>query len=87
MCQKARAAPKEPPASPAAGCIQIFLKMFFLIFFHWLQFSATPPARQRFSILNSFLRDVINLISFLYLPLLAELMQQYPYETELISQF
>ena len=41
-------APNEPPASPAAGCIQIFLKIFFNIFPLATQLSATPPAKQRF---------------------------------------
>ena len=50
--QKARAAPKDPPASPAAGCIQILSKIFsFKIFPLATQFKATPPAKQRFFIL------------------------------------
>ena len=42
---KARAAPNDPPASPAAGCIQIFSKIFSLRIFPFAtQFKATPPA-------------------------------------------
>ena len=44
----AKAAPKEPPASPAAGCTQIFSNIFsFRIFPLATQLSATPPAKQR----------------------------------------
>ena len=51
ICHMANAAPSEPPASPAAGCIQIFLKIFSLrILPLATQFSATPPAKHKFLI-------------------------------------
>ena len=48
-CQTNRAAPRAPPASPAAGWIQRFSKRpSRRIRPLATQFSATPPARQRF---------------------------------------
>ena len=64
MCHKANAAPNDPPASPAAGCIQIFLKIFSLNNFPLAtQFKATPPAKHKLSIPYSFFKDLANLIS------------------------
>ena len=58
MCHKARAAPKDPPASPEAGCIQILSKIFsFNILPLATQLSATPPAKHKLLILNSFFND------------------------------
>ena len=57
----AKAAPKAPPASPAAGCIQIFSKIFsFNIFPLATQFSATPPAIHKFLLLCSFDIDLAS---------------------------
>ena len=61
--QRAKAAPKEPPASPAAGCIQIFSKIFsFIIFPFATQLRATPPAKHKFLIPYSLRIDFVNLI-------------------------
>ena len=55
------AAPKAEPASPLAGCIQIFSKTFSLNNLPLAtQFKATPPARQIFLIPVSFLRDLAS---------------------------
>ena len=51
----AKAAPSDPPASPAAGCIHILSKIFFSrILPLATQFNATPPAKHKFLIPNSF---------------------------------
>ena len=63
MCQSAKAAPKDPPASPAAGCIQILSNIFSLSIFPFAtQFKATPPARHRLLKLNSAFKDLTNFI-------------------------
>ena len=47
--EKAKAAPKAPPASPAAGCIQMLSNIFsFNNFPFATQLSATPPAKHKF---------------------------------------
>ena len=61
MCHKAKAAPIEPPASPAAGCIHILSKIFsFNILPLATQFRATPPAKHKFLILYSSFIDFDN---------------------------
>ena len=63
ICHKAKAAPNEPPASPAAGCIHILSKIFsWRIFPFATQFKATPPAKHKFLILYSLRIDLDNLI-------------------------
>ena len=66
MYQKAKAAPKDPPASPEAGWIQILSKIFFFrILPLATQFNATPPARHKFGMLNSFFSELakVNITS------------------------
>ena len=59
----AKAAPRDPPASPAAGCIHILSKIFSLSIFPLAtQFNATPPAKHKFLIPYSFLMDFAKLI-------------------------
>jgi|OM-RGC.v1.036520639 hypothetical protein len=49
MWLNAKAAPKAPPASPAAGCTHIFSKIFsFCNTPFATQFKATPPAKHKF---------------------------------------
>jgi hypothetical protein len=63
ICQRAKAAPKEPPASPAAGCIHIFSKIFSLSILPLAtQLSATPPAKHKFGKLYSCFIDLANFI-------------------------
>ena len=46
LYQYTKDAPREPPASPAAGCIQILSNIFsFKIFPLATQFKASPPTK------------------------------------------